>query len=301
MKIRKHLFLFLLGISAIWGCEEDKKADFTPQEVRQESAQLNQFFESEFLKDLEESPMLQTRLGIKTDYGDWDDYSHLKYAEDLKKAKKRLSYLKKEVRPEALDEDSYLSYRLYKQELEDEIEDYKFRFYNYPVNQMFGVHAALPAFLINMHKIDSVTDAEAYIARLEKFPKVFDDVIKGLEVREMNQIIPPRFVFDHTIEASRNLITGKPFEKSLEASVLLADFKEKVDQLDISEKRKSELIVKAQEALLNSVKPAYEQLIAALVDQQQRATPQHGVWKFPKGKDFYNTALKRTTTTDLSA
>ncbi|WZL89320.1 DUF885 domain-containing protein [Salinimicrobium sp. 3283s] len=301
IKIIKTLLLpvIILAFSACRNASEE--TEITSEEIQQETAQLNLFFEEEFQKDLADSPMLQTRLGIKTNYDSWDDFSHLRYADDLKKARQRLDFLKDEVNPEALEGQAALSYKLYRQQLENEIEDYDFRLYNYPVNQMFGVHAQLPAFLINMHKIDSVSDAKAYIARLNKIPAVIDDVIKGLELREMNQIMPPAFVFAQTVEASQNLLKGRPFEKSAEASTLLEDFRSKVEKLEVPEAQKDKLILEAQEALLNSVKPAYENLIAKLKDQQQRATADHGAWKFPKGKAFYENALKRTTTTDLSA
>ncbi|MCY2686855.1 DUF885 domain-containing protein [Salinimicrobium sp. TH3] len=293
---------FLFFIFSLAGCKDStEEGQITAEEIQQERARLNTFFEEEFEKDLEESPMLQARLGIKTNYDSWDDFSHLRYAEDLKKAKRRLEFLKNEINADALQGQDELSYKLYRQDLENEIEDYDFRLYNYPVNQMFGVHAELPAFLINMHKIDSVSDAKAYIARLNKVPQVMEDVIKGLELREMNQIMPPAFVFAHTIEASQNLLQGRPFEKSAEASALLEDFSTKVEELEIPKAQKDKLILEAQEALLNSVKPAYENLIVKLKDQQQRATADHGAWKFPKGKAFYNTALKRTTTTALTA
>ncbi|SDL08322.1 Uncharacterized conserved protein, DUF885 familyt [Salinimicrobium catena] len=302
MNLRTSIYPVLLVLFlSLAGCKKEKETDISAADTRQESRKLNEYFEKEFQKDLNESPMLQTRLGIKKDYGSWDDFSHLKYAEDLKKAKKRLAYLKDSINQAALDEDAALSYRLYKQQLENEIEDYRFRFYDYPVNQMHGIHAELPAFLINMHKIESESDAKDYISRLNKIPKVMKDVEKGLELREMNQIMPPSFVFAHTIEASKNLISGKPFEKSSEPSTLLADFKEKVEKLDLSAEKKSALILEAQTALTDSVKPAYEGLIATLEDQSQRATQDHGVWKFPKGKEFYSTALKRMTTTDLAA
>lgn len=303
MRIKSFkILLSLLIFTGFSACRNTSgEAEVTSEEIQQETAQLNAFFEEEFQKDLADSPMLQTRLGIKTNYDAWDDFSHLRYAEDLKKAKKRLAFLEDEINPEALEGQAALSYKLYRQQLENEIEDYDYRLYNYPVNQMFGVHAQLPAFLINMHKIDSVSDARAYIARLNKFPSVMEDVIKGLELREMNQIMPPAFVFAHTVEASQNLLKGRPFEKSAEASTLLEDFRSKVEKLEVSESQKDELILEAQQALLTSVKPAYENLIAKLKDQQQRATADHGAWKFPKGKAFYENALKRTTTTNLSA
>src|SRR5438128_10269314 len=56
-----------------------------------------------------------------------------------------------------------------------------------------------------------------------------------------------------------------------------------------------------QRALSNSVKPAYEKLIAFLEDQSKRANDDAGVWKFPDGAEFYKMALRHTTTTNLSA
>lgn len=300
-KILPISFLFLLIIFAVAGCKNSEESNSTADNAASESKKLNNFFEREFQRELADSPMLQTRLGIKTDYGSWDSFSHLRHAKDLEQAKKRLSFLKDSVNVDALNEKDALSYRLYRQQVENEIEDYDFRFYNYPVNQMFGVHAEIPAFLINMHSIDSVADAEAYISRMDKLPQVFKDVAEALQLREFNQIMPPKFVYDHTIDASKNVITGKPFQKSTDASALLADFKEKVEALDIASEEQDSLINRAQEVMIKSVKPAYEGLITALEDQRQRATTEHGVWKFPKGKAFYNNALKRITTTDLTA
>lgn len=301
LNIFRTVLLLFLALT-LYGCgKTSEEKTYTSEEIEQEAEKLNTFFEEEFQKDLEDSPMLQTRLGIKTDYGSWDDYSHLRHAEDLEEAKRRLNFLENSINPDALREQDLLSYRLYKQNLEEEIEDYDYRFYNYPVNQMFGVHAELPAFLINMHKIDSVSDARAYLERLVGIPGVMDEVIEGMELREMNHIMPPKFVFAHTIESSRNLLQGKPFERSAEASTLLQDFKEKVEKLEIPSSEKTDLILEAQEILVTSVKPAYEKLIAKMEDQQQRATTDAGAWKFPKGDKFYETALKRSTTTDLSA
>ncbi|MBZ9630561.1 DUF885 domain-containing protein [Salegentibacter sp. LM13S] len=295
--IHKILFisLLVLGVS----CDQ-KEENYSKEEIAEHSAELNEYFEEEFQRDVEESPMMQTRLGQKTNYGKWDDFSHLKYAEDRKKAKKRLEYLKK-VDVSALNEQTRLSYDLYVQKLENELADYDFRFYNYPVNQMFGYHAELPAFLINMHRIDSVSDAEAYIARLKGIPDVMEEVIGNLKIREQNGIVPPVFVFDRVLESSRNVIKGRPFGKSVENSALLNDFKSKITDLEISEEQEKELISNAENALVKEVKPAYENLISFLETQQKRANNDAGAWKFPKGDEFYATALKRTTTTNLSA
>jgi len=300
MRIRFFHKIFYLGLLVLVLSCNQKNESYSEEEIEANSAKLNEYFEDEFQKDVEESPMMQTRLGQKTNYGKWDDFSHLKYAEDRNKAKRRLEDLKK-IDLTSLDEDTQLSYHLFRQKQENQLEDYDFRFYDYPVNQMFGYHAELPAFLINMHRIDSISDAEAYISRLEGIPKVMEDVIGNLKIREQNGIMPPIFVFDKVLESSRNVIKGKPFGKSVENSALLEDFKSKIDNLEISQKKKKELILKAQTALIKEVKPAYQNLIVFLETQQKRANSDAGAWKFPKGKEFYANALKRTTTTDLSA
>ena len=300
MRIRFIHKIFYLGLLVfIFSCNQQSES-YSEEEIKEHSAELNEYFEEEFQKDVEESPMMQTRLGQKTNYGKWDNFSHLKYAEDRNKAKRRLGDLKK-IDPSSLDEDTRLSYDLYLQKQENILEDYDFRFYNYPVNQMFGYHAELPAFLINMHRIDSISDAEAYISRLKGIPKVMEDVIGNLKIREQNGIMPPIFVFDRVLESSRNVIKGKPFGKSVENSALLEDFKSKIDDLEISQKKKKELISKAETALTKEVKPAYQNLIVFLETQQKRANSDAGAWKFPKGEEFYANALKRATTTNLSA
>jgi len=299
MKIGNKVFLILLSASII-SCGGNGTGDYSEEEINENSTELNAYFEKEFQKEIEESPMMQTQMGMKTDYGKWDDFSNLKFAEDLEQARKRLEYLEN-VDKAALNAETELSYELFKRQVKNEIEDYDYRFYNYPVNQMHGYHAELPAFLINMHRIDSVPDAEAYISRIVRLEKAMEDIIEQLKIREQNGIIPPKFVFDRTLDASRNIIKGKPFTNSADASTIIEDFRSKIEKLDIPENEKTSLINAAETALVDNMQPAYEGLIDFLENQQKRATNEAGVWKFPKGEEFYDNALKRVTTTNLSA
>ncbi|MDR5590693.1 DUF885 domain-containing protein [Christiangramia sp. SM2212] len=300
MSIRNNILLILFGAAIISCGDEKKDGSYTSADMENASEELNQYFDKEFQKEIEESPMLQTQMGMKSDYGKWDDFSNLKYAEDLEQARTRLDYLDK-IDKESLDDKTRLSYDLFKRQVENEIADYDYRFYDYPIEQMHGLHAELPAFLINMHRVDSISDAKAYISRLVGLEKVMNDIIEQLKLREQNGVIPPKFVFDRTLDASRNIIKGKPFTNSAEASTLMADFSSKIDKLEISEEEKTGLINEAETALVDHVQPAYKSLVDFLENQQLRATEEAGVWKFPKGGEFYNNALKRVTTTDLTA
>ncbi|WP_298547709.1 DUF885 family protein [uncultured Aquimarina sp.] len=298
--------VFIFSLLIFFSCKnENEKSEIiisNKKQIEVHSKKLNDWFENQFQEEVDDSPMMQTYLGIKTeDYGKWDDISSKKEVQDLEKAKKQLRYLKDSVNVSKLDKATLLSFRLMKMDLENTIEDFQYRFYNYPVNQMHGMQAEIPAFLINMHRIENKSDAEAYVSRLEGVNELFSQLVGNIKIREKNGIVPPKFVFAKVLNDSRNLITGKPFDQSNNESTLLSDFKSKVEKLELPDDEKKVLVSKAETALQEAVKPGYDKLIEILEDQQQRATVDDGAWKFPKGNTFYNNALKRTTTTGISA
>jgi uncharacterized protein (DUF885 family) len=300
-----HLFnkslLTLCAFTLFISCKKEPVRTYTENEITAESKKVNAFFEKSFEEQVDLSPEVQTRLGIKKDYDKLDNDSPEADAKKLALQKKELIWLTDSVNVEALSKEVLLSYKLFKKKVENNIADYKYRLYNYPVNQMFGAQSGKPAFLINMHRIDDISDANAYISRLNEFNKYFTQLIKNLEAREAAGIVPPKFVFNKVIEDSENILKGKPFDNADKKSTLLKDFSEKVSNLDIDTKTKSNLETLAKQALLTSVKPAYNSLISFIKKQKERANSDHGAWKFPDGKAFYNNALKRTTTTDLTA
>lgn len=303
----KIYILFFCALSVVYSCKdtavkEKESAVVTPEIIEEHSKNLNDWFEKQFQEDVALSPMTQTYLGVKTeDYGKWDDISSKQKAKELEIAKRRLGYLKDSVDVSKLNHATALSYKLMKQSLENTIEDFQYRFYDYPVNQMYGLQSQIPAFLINMHRIGDKSDAEAYISRLNGMNDLFIQGIENMKIREKNGVVPPKFVFTKVLDDSRNVITGKPFDQSNTESTLLADFKRKIEKLELEESEGSKLLKDAEKALLENVKPAFEKLVTFLEGQQQRATTDDGCWKFPKGAAFYNNALKRTTTTDMTA
>lgn len=302
----KQLFLkstlLLCTLTLLISCKEEKtEKAYTDVEIMAESKKVNDFFQKSFDARVDLSPEFQTRLGIKKDYGKLDDNSPEASERDLKINKEELAWLTDSVNVAALSKDALLSYKLYKQNVENSIDDYKYRLHNYPVNQMFGAQSGMPAFLVNMHRIDSVADAEAYISRLNGFNKYFAQVVENLKEREAIGIAPPKFVYDKVVQDSENILVGQPFDTSKTQSTLLEDFMNKVNKLDIDDEAKTTLEKQANQALLTSVKPAYEGLISFIKEQKERANSDDGAWKFPDGEAFYNNALKRTTTTDLTA
>lgn len=321
--MRKHLGAALISIAVLAACNEQEASQTSVKTSEaqatatttapientnpaiSESEKANALFEKFFEESVALSPETLTFLGRKERADEWNDLSDKASQEDLELRKKQLAELNTIERAK-LDEPTALSYDLLTQRLENNIEDYRWRLYNYPVNQMFGKHSRVVSLLINQHRIADIKDAENYIARLNGIEPLFDQLITNIEARSAANIIPPKFVFPHVIRDNQNIIKGAPFDDGA-PSTLLADFTGKIDKLaasaeiSLSDEKKSELVAAATKALRGPVKSAYEKLIAHLTELEKKATTDDGVWKWKDGDAFFNNALTRTTTTDLTS
>lgn len=308
--MRQHLSFrtatlpLLLGSLLISGCgpKTAEPSAVVPTVAQQQvdmNERANQLFEQIFNERVQRNPVLQTSLGIKDDYDKWQDLSDAAFEAELALTRQHLALLEA-IDVAALDPQTRLSYQLMHKQLQEMLEDARWRLYSYPVNQMFGVHSQVPALLINQHKIDSVDDAKAYIARLNAVPELFRQLQHLLTQSAEAGIIVPKFVFPHLYSASENLLQGAPFSEQGD-STLLADFSSKVAALPLTEHEQKLLLDEARVALITSVGPAYRSLISFLQQLEQQAGTDDGVWRFPEGAAFYQNRLARMTTTDYSA
>lgn len=264
-----------------------------------ESQKFNAFLDKTFDEFANHNPEFLTNLGKKVRYSELSDYSEAFEIKmrDLQQAK--LEELKK-FDFNRLDAQSQLSYKLFKKSAEESIADFQWKDYGYPINQMYGIHTNIPSFLMNMHRVDNETDIHAYVARLHEVQRVFKQVLVALERAEKKGVVPPKFVFPYAIDASQNIIKGKPFDNSSADSPLFADFKAKLAALKLDKSKNDQFAKQASEALLTSVKPSYTNLIAFLKSQEKRAKKDAGVWKLPRGNEYYKTMVARHTTTDMT-
>ncbi|AWB57344.1 MULTISPECIES: DUF885 domain-containing protein [unclassified Colwellia] len=263
------------------------------------SKAANELFDTIFMEGVNRNPVRQTYLGIKIDYDKWQDLSEENSAKELAFAKEALQRIQV-INVNNLDKQTKLSFQLLTQKLEQQIADYPWRHHNYPVNQMFGVHSQIPALLINQHSIKDTKQAYDYIARVKNSKVLLEQLIDQLEIRANKGIIAPKFVFGHVIRDSKNLTVGAPFDNGAD-STLYADFTSKIDKLDITDTEKQALTAKLSSALTTEFKAGYQALVSYLVELEKKADTTDGAWKFPNGDKFYNNALKRTTTTNLTA
>ena len=310
MTFKKSLLVIAVATALLSACSEEKVSSLeneqsaipvkvTGVEATTASEQANALFDTLFKEGVNRDPVRQTYLGIKTDYDKWNDLSESNAANELAIAKENLLRVQA-IDVTTLDVQTKISLNLFIQNLENHIADYKWRFHSYPVNQMHGTHSQIPAFLINQHSISNIKEAHDYIARVRGAKKLLKQLVEQLKLREAKGIIAPKFVFPHVIRDSKNILVGAPFDDEPN-STIFADFTRKINNLSISDDEKNTLITDVKSALIENLKPGYEQLITYLATLEKKADTRDGAWKLPDGEDFYNNALKRTTTTDLSS
>lgn len=265
-----------------------------------ESQRLASFFEDSFEQGLKRSPMMQSRLGLKWDYDKWNNVSEA-FSKESKELRQAAYAKAKGFDKSKLSDDEALSLDLFMLDLERKLANDEFPHHSYVMHQFRAWHTSVPSFLINIHRVSSVSDAQAYVSRLENVAPLFDQVIEQLEIRQALGIFPPKWSYEQMIEASANVLKGRPFVDSQKDSTILADFKGKVEALAISEDEKQALVDSANKALLNSVQVAYQKLIAKLTEHLALTPEGDGVWRLPSGSQWYQNRLNWFTTTSLSA
>lgn len=263
-------------------------------------AQLDAFFEAHDRARLARSPQGQSYRAIKTDYGKWDDPSDAAAARTRAEEDAALADLRARFATATLDASHRMSYALFEYNAARGTAAYAFRDHDYVFDQMNGPQSELPAFLINIHKVDTRKDLEAYVERLQGLGPTLRAYVELAKARAAAGISPPRWVYPFVVSDATNVITGAPFDAKPD-SALFADFKSKLAALELPEADNAALTKAAADALVQSVAPAYRELITVMKAQQKQASTDDGVWRLPRGAEFYAERLRSYTTTSLSA
>src|SRR5207247_7794612 len=69
----------------------------------------------------------------------------------------------------------------------------------YVVIQNVGAYLDIPRFLDRHHPLENASDAEAYIARLQSYPKQLDGELERIQAARAEGLVPPAFLIDKAI------------------------------------------------------------------------------------------------------
>lgn len=257
-------------------------------------ADLAQFFDNYDEAQLSLSPQGKAYRGIRdADYGKWNDPSDDAEVASHTLQQATAAAMRASFDPAKLSPEEALSFELFNAQAARAERLFPFRDDEYIFDQMNGAQSQMPAFLINIHRVANVAEAEAYVERIRGMGPVLDALSAESARRAKKGVQPPKWVYAYVISDIENLM--KP------DNAVIEDIGAKVGKLDIGAGEKTRLTDAAKAAWAESAGPAYGRLLAEMKRQQAVAPTQDGIWRLPDGKAYYAALLANYTTTDMSA
>ncbi|BCO20161.1 hypothetical protein KUC3_30180 [Alteromonas sp. KC3] len=171
-----------------------------------------------------------------------------------------------------------------------------YQYHNYPLDTFGGLHSRFPEFMTNDHPIENKSNIESYIARLKDSARYFDNVIKGVRLRESLGIVPPYIVIENVLGQLSKFVAP-----AVEENTLLTTLNTKMLTLDeLEHDEKLAFYQEAKEAISNYVYPSYSKMIT-LYEALLEVTPEGvGYWRLPEGEKAYEAYLQFFTTLDTT-
>jgi len=189
--------------------------------------------------------------------------------------------------PEQEELTKVLLVRSYKESIEDE----RFKNWEMPVTQIYGIHLDAPQ-LVSLLSFETVKDYEDYVARLTGLPRQIDDVADRMRKGMADGLMPPKFLLEKVAGQAEGIALQKPEESPFAAplSKLPSSF---------SAENRSRLREEVLAAVRDSVHPAYGRFAKFVRENYApRGRTEPGLWSLPDGAARYAVVARRQTTTE---
>jgi uncharacterized protein (DUF885 family) len=159
----------------------------------------------------------------------------------------------------------------------------------YVVSQNVGAFVEIPSFLDSSHPVHVAADAEAYLERMEAYASQLDGETERLRADNARGVVLPNFLLDKCVNQVREG-RGAPVEQwgivtslTRRSASLTGNFGTRAAQI-----------------ARDRIAPALDRQIAALSAARPQAVSDAGVWRLPRGDEYYAWALRAGTTTTMT-
>jgi len=255
------------------------------------SQRLHELFSSEWDYSMEQFPTWASNLGDRRWNDRWTDAS---LEAIFKRHEHNVSTLAKltNIDRAALSPTDQLNFDLFRKNYENYNEDFQYRWYLLPLNQLGGVHTVNQ--LTETLRFDVVKDYEDWLARLRALPSRIDQTIALMRLGMKERVIYPKAVLERVPAQIDHQIVADPA-----ASPLYKPFTKFSSAIAKSDQTR--LTEAAQKTIVDAVVPAYRKLKEFVVNEYLPAAwDQAGIWQLPDGAAMYASAARQNTTTDLT-
>lgn len=228
--------------------------------------------------------------GIELEEATWGEVplSEADFAEEKAQTQ---AYLDRLNEISGLTGDRAVTYDVVKYYLEADLESYDYIYHTSNLAPMLGFQSQLPTTMAEYH-FDDKKDVEDYLTLLN----TLGDYVDSLLAFEKQKADAGYGMCKSALETS--IEDCASFIESPETNLLIEVFPEKLEGLDLSEDEKNAYIEQNQEAVINSVIPAYQSIIDGLTAQMDTAPEKGNVVSYENGEAYYQFLLKSSVGTD---
>jgi uncharacterized protein (DUF885 family) len=261
--------------------------------VAERSKALSALFAEIWEDELKHSPEFASSIGDKRYDDQLTDYSTQEVNAALSRGRGYIQKLS-EIDTTGLPEQEKLSAELMLRSLIDDQEGAKFKEWEMPVNQFTGFHTELPQ-IVNRLQFDSTKDYDNYIARLQKVPKAFSQIMTNMELGIDEGRMPPQYLLEKVLVQTQAL-AGQKAEDSPFALPL------KKFPKTVSAEEQKQISGELLEAISTQVLPAYQHFAKFLqFEYVPKGRKDPGAWALPNGDTYYAFRIRQSTTLNKTA
>ena len=217
-------------------------------------------------------------------YGDYGAEVFLENDEKNKKVWEELNSFEYS----ALTVDQQLSYDVYKFKLETSLQFEGFDYYGNVLSPTIGLQAQLPFILAEYH-FYSEQDVEDYLILLS----IMDEYYQDIMIFEQEKSEKGFFMSDDAVDAV--IKSCNEFLANKEENFLIESFNTRIDEMDIADDKKEKYKEENNNAVLEGVIPAYNNLITSLEQLKGTGNNDGGVCNFERGKEYYELLARNNT------
>ena len=254
---------------------------------------LNTIFSDIWEDRLKHSPEFASSIG-DTRYNDQlSDYSVEGYNDSLARGRAFLDRLG-HVDTDGMSDQEQLSKELMVRQLVEDQQEARFKPWEMPVNQFYGLQVDLPQLVTDL-TFNSAKDYDDYAARLAKAPTAFQQITDCMSIGIDDRREPPKYILEKVL-VQVNTIAGEKPEDSPFALPL------KKFPASVSPAEQTRIKAELLDVIAKQVAPAYVRFGKFLQAQYipgGRMDP--GIWALGDGDAYYAFRVKQSTTTDLAA
>lgn len=256
-----------------------------------EEERLNAFFDAEWEWLLKEAPTFASFLGDDRYNDRWPDVRLEAIERRYQHQKEVLARLDQFDRTQ-LGSEALLNWKLYRRQVERELEEYPHRMFLVPLTQREGIQDE--SSLADSLEFQRVKDYDDWLARLDAFPVYMDQTIALMRQGIKERRVQPRVTMQRVPGQIRKQIVEDP-TKSLYYKPFLKIAEE------IAPKDRDRLTAAAKTAILEKIVPAYRRFLAFFeAEYLPGCFESVGAWQLPQGDEYYALRARHFTTTTLT-